>query len=179
VINWPEQLIKDVARRRAIVMLGSGISKNSVGTNGETPPTWRQFLEEAFEKVPPKSHHIRGALKSGDYLSACEWIRNRMDEDWNPFLVRKFLTPAFQPSELHKAIFSLDASVYVTPNFDKIFDNYVTERTDGTTIIKTYYDEDVHQQVRSGVRLILKVHGTIDSPDKMIFGRGKYAEARV
>ena len=61
-----------------------------------------------------------------------------MDEQWNPFLVKKFLTPAFQPSELHKAIFSLDTSIYITPNFDKIFDNYVTEQTVGTTIIKSY-----------------------------------------
>ena len=160
-------------------MLGSGVSKNSEGNGGVKPPTWREFLDEALAQVPPKSRHISSALNSGDYLSACEWIKSRMDERWNPFLISKFLTPAYQPNRMHELIFDLDASVYVTPNFDKIFDTYVSERTDGTTIVKTYYDDDVQQLIRSGGRLILKMHGTIDAPDRMIFGRGKYAEARV
>jgi hypothetical protein len=92
VIDWPEQLVKDIARRRAIIMLGSGISKNSEGKQGKKPPTWREFLDEALAEVPPKSRHITYALKSGDYLSACEWIKDRMDEKWNPFLTGKFLT---------------------------------------------------------------------------------------
>lgn len=179
MIEWPEQLVKDIARRRAIIMLGSGISKNSIGNDGARPPTWGEFMAEAFEKVPPKSRHIRNALKSGDYLSACEWIRGRMDEDWNPYLISKFLTPEYRPNKLHELIFLLDTSVYVTPNFDKIFDNYVIEQTHGTTIVKTYYDDDVQQLIRAGGRVILKVHGTIDAPDRMIFGRGDYASARI
>ena len=179
MIEWPEQVVKDIARRRAIIMLGSGISKNSVGHDGAKPPTWREFLNEALDQVPPRSRHIVGALNSGDYLSACEWIKNRMDENWNPFLIRKFLTPAYAPNKMHELIFALDTSVYITPNFDKIFDGYVSERTVGTTIVKTYYDDDVQQLIRTGTRVILKMHGTIDTPDKMIFGRGKYAEARV
>jgi len=180
VIEWPEQLIKDIARRRAIIMLGSGISKNSVGQHGAKPPTWREFLSAALAQVPqPRPRHIASALKYGDLLSACEWIKNRMDEAWNPFLTATFLTPAYKPNRFHELIFALDVAIYITPNFDKIFDNYVTDKTHGTTIIKTYYDEDVQQLIRSGARIILKVHGTIDAPDRMIFGSAKYADARV
>jgi hypothetical protein len=136
-------------------------------------------LDEAFTLVPPKSRHISDALKGGDYLSACEWIKARMDERWNPFLHRKFLEPAYQPNKTHELIFDLDAGVDVTPNFDKIFDSYVAERTSGTTIVKTYYDDDVSQLIRSGARLILKIHGTIDSPDRMIFSGVDYANARI
>jgi len=179
VIDWPDNLVRDIARRRAIVMLGSGVSKNSIGNGGAKPPTWREFLDEAFATVPPHSRHIASALNAGDYLSACEWIKRRMDDRWNPYLISKFLTPAFQPNKMHEHIFGLDTSIYITPNFDKIFDNYITDQTHGTTIVKTYYDDDVHQLLRTNARLILKVHGTIDAPDRMIFGRGKYAEARV
>jgi hypothetical protein len=180
VIEWPEQLVKDIARRRAIIMLGSGISKNSVGRDGAKPPTWREFLLEALAQVPlPRPRHIAGAIRNGDFLSACEWIKNRMDDAWNPFLIAKFLAPAYRPNRFHELIFALDVAIYITPNFDRIFDNYVTDKTVGTTIIKTYYDDDVQQLIRSGARMILKVHGTIDAPDRMIFGRVKYAEARV
>lgn len=180
MIDWPQQLVKDLARRRAVIMIGSGISKKSVGKDGARPPTWREFLEGALDlQAAPRPRHITSAIRNGDYLSACEWIRTRMDEAWNPFLTAKFLTPAYKPNKVHELIFALDSANYITPNFDKIFDNYVTERTDGTTIVKTYYDDDVQQLVRTGSRVILKVHGTIDSPDRMIFGRAKYAEARV
>jgi hypothetical protein len=160
-------------------MLGSGVSKNSVGNGGARPPTWGEFMGDAFAKVPPKSRHIQNALRSGDYLSACEWIKGRMDENWDPYLVAKFLTPEYRPNKLHELIFLLDTNIYITPNFDKIFDNYVGEQTHGTTIVKNYYDDDVQQLVRSGGRVILKVHGTIDAPGRMIFGRGDYASARI
>jgi hypothetical protein len=102
-----------------------------------------------------------------------------MDENWDPYLVAKFLTPEYRPNKLHELIFLLDTNIYITPNFDKIFDNYVGEQTHGTTIVKNYYDDDVQQLVRSGGRVILKVHGTIDAPGRMIFGRGDYASARI
>lgn len=171
--------MKDIARRKAIVLLGSGISSNSIGNGGIRPPTWRQFLEEAVEQTPGNTRHIKSAIKSGDYLSACEWIKTRMDEHWTAFLRSKFLMPAFKPNPVHELILSLDTSIYITPNFDKIFDNFVTERTQGTTIVKSYYEEDAQQLVRNGSRVILKIHGTIDTPKRMIFGRAKYAEARV
>lgn len=179
MIDWPPQLVKDIARRRAVILLGSGISKNSVGIDGIQPPTWREFLEQALDQIQSPPRHIKTAIVSGDYLSACEWIKSRLDDQWTPFLRSKFLTPAFRSNPVHELILSLDANIYITPNFDKIFDNFVTERTQGTTIVKSYYDPDAQQLVRNGHRLILKIHGTIDSPDRMIFGRAKYAEARV
>lgn len=139
MIEWPPQLVKDIARRRAIILVGSGISRNSIGTGGARPPTWRQFLEEAMDEIPGPARHIRTAIKTGDYLSACEWIKNRLDEHWTNLLRAKFLTPAYKPNSVHELILSLDTSVYITPNFDKIFDNFVTERTQGTTIVKSYY----------------------------------------
>jgi hypothetical protein len=179
VIEWPGQLVKDIARRRAIILLGSGISRNSIGNGGVQPPTWRQFLEEALDETPGPARHIRAAIRNGDYLSACEWIKNRLDERWTNLLKAKFLTPAYRPNAVHELILSLDTSVYITPNFDKIFDNFVTERTQGATIVKSYYEDDAQQLVRNGSRVVLKIHGTIDTPNRMIFGRSKYAEARV
>jgi SIR2-like domain len=179
VIDWPEQLIKDIARRRVVVMLGSGISKTSEGRDGMKPPTWGEFLEETFAQITPKSRHISYALRGGDYLSACQWIKGRMDERWNPFLRSRFLDPAYRRNRMHELIFSLDAGVYVTPNFDKIFDNYVADVARGTTIVKTYYDNDIPELIRAGTRVILKVHGTIDAPDRMIFTRADYANART
>ena len=40
MINWPEDVVEDIARRRCVLYLGSGVSANSVNEKGETPATW-------------------------------------------------------------------------------------------------------------------------------------------
>ena len=39
-ISWPNSLINDIARRRCVIFLGSGISRNSVNATGLHPKTW-------------------------------------------------------------------------------------------------------------------------------------------
>ena len=36
MINWPEDVVEDIARRRCVLYLGSGVSANSVNEKGET-----------------------------------------------------------------------------------------------------------------------------------------------
>jgi hypothetical protein len=65
MIDWPQQLIDDLARRRAIVMIGSGVSRHSVGTGGDRPPTWHGFLEAALGLCNPSPRYIRTAIRQG------------------------------------------------------------------------------------------------------------------
>ena len=45
MINWPPNLIEDLAARRAVIFFGSGTSRNSTGEGGKKPETWWKFLE--------------------------------------------------------------------------------------------------------------------------------------
>ncbi len=178
-IDWPEPLIDGIARRRSVIFLGSGISRNSEGKGGARPPNWLEFLTFALEKCPGDTRHIKQAISKRDYLSACEWLRTHLDDRWHKVLREQFVDPKFKASEVHKLIYALDSALVATPNFDKIFDGLATAESEGTVIIKTYYDDDLTQLVRGDHRVILKVHGTIDAPDKMVFSRGDYARARI
>ena len=71
--DWPEQLIRDLARRRCVIVLGSGVSAQSVSEAGTRPPTWRKFLEDALHTLgDAPEEHIEQAIANGDYLHACE-----------------------------------------------------------------------------------------------------------
>jgi hypothetical protein len=179
MIDWPEPLIDSLARRRCVVFIGSGVSRQSLAADGVTaPPGWISFLEAAcLECGNPR--HVRRAIKHGDLLTACEWVRTRIDDGWTGFLRKNFVTPRFRPADIHKLIYKLDSSIVATPNFDKIFDGLATAESEGTTLIKSYDDEDLTQVVRGGHRVVLKIHGTIDSPDRMIFTKSDYARTRV
>ncbi len=178
MIRWPGKLISDLARRRTVVFLGAGISLNSTNPAGQRPKTWLAFLELAAEPLSP-SRHIKSLFKEKDYLTACEVIKNALGRDtFNERLRDEFLTPRFQHARIHEAIFELDSRIVATPNFDKIYETYANHAAGGSIVIKHHYDPDIAEAIRGTARLILKVHGTIDSPERMIFTRKEYAEAR-
>lgn len=179
MIKWPQDVVDDVARRKCVIFLGAGISMNSVNAAGRRPKTWLQFLQAQLGAVTPNAH-IKKLIKVGDYLTACEVIKKSLGRETFTRIVRdEFLTPAYIASSVHEAIFSLDSRVVVTPNFDKIYESYANANANGSIVVKNHYDDDVCSVIRESGRIILKIHGTIDSPDKMIFTRAEYAEART
>ncbi len=178
-ISWPDELIEMLAKRRCVVFLGAGVSNNSVSATGARPPTWSDFLNDAFTACQNPKAHIRAYLKSGDYLSACDIIREKLDDEWTNLLRQSFVQPGYLPAAIHEHLFNLDVRIYVTPNFDKIFDRHAMQASGGTISIKSYSDEDVSSIARGQGRYILKIHGDIDNPQRLIFTRKQYAEARI
>lgn len=178
MINWPQEVVMDIARRRCVLFLGSGVSRNSVNTAGRRPDTWYNFLNNALQGITPKAH-IKKLLGENDYLTACELIKRNLGRDAFTNLLRnEYLTPAYIPAEIHKVIFKIDSRIVATPNFDKIYETYANSEAHGSIVVKHHYDEDVSSLVRETGRLIIKVHGTIDAPNNMIFTRAEYAQAR-
>jgi len=178
MITWSDELINDIARRRSVIFLGSGISCNSRGARGEIPKAWKEFLENASSNLRP-NRHIRSLLIKQDYLTSCEIIKRNLGRDrFHQLLRDNFSTPRFAHAPIHEAIFKLDSRIVATPNFDKIYETYASHEAKGSIIIKHHYDDDVAGVIRSDDRIILKVHGTIDSLDRMIFTRKEYAAAR-
>ncbi|WP_294926143.1 SIR2 family protein [uncultured Paracoccus sp.] len=181
MIDWPDQLKIDLLSRRVVVFFGSGISKSSTGRDGVTrPPLWSEFLSRGLEKAGTKgTSHIKKAISQNDLLHACEWLKKKLDDDWEPFLRECFIDPDYSASETHKAIFNLDQRIYITPNFDQIFETFVISETGGRVTVKRYCDQDVHNFLREDRTHVIKLHGTIDSPNELIFTNHDYAQARV
>ena len=182
MICWPKSLISDLARRRSVLFLGSGISKNAKNAAGLHPKDWGEFLQEGASKVSSsgKKALIIKCIKNGDYLLECELLKKIMGrDDFVHLLKDEFLTPRFENAKIHEDIFLLDSRIVITPNFDKIYDVYADKESKGSIVIKNYYDDDIADHIRQRERLILKIHGSITTPDKLIFSRTDYSEARI
>lgn len=179
MINWPINLIEDIARRKCVLVLGSGVSKNSINNAGVRPKDWKEFLNFASENIVGKTE-IKKQVQSGDYLTACELIKKELGrDDYNTLVRNEFLTPAFQPADIHKHIFNLDSRLVITPNFDKIYDTYANTVSNGNIIVKKFNETDVADCIRRPEPLIIKIHGSVESPDNLIFTRKDYSEART
>ncbi len=182
MINWPTELIDDVAKRKSILYLGSGISATSKNEEGKSPATWCKFLQNILELRQDKLKNchdtIAQLLEKENYLMACEVIVKYLGErDFGELAANEFRRPGYHPNELHSAIFSLDSRLVITPNIDKIYDQYATTNSNGTVIIKTYR-EDIARYLRAPDYLIIKAHGSIDDPEHIVFTHGQYSRVR-
>ncbi len=178
-LSWPPELIQAIARRRAVVLIGSGVSANAITNAGAHPPTWGEFLTTSYKALGRRVPHIASALKRYSYLEACDYLKGEYDARWPDTIREAFVTPQYRPSEIHKAIFNLDCRIVVSLNFDKIYETYAIQVSENTVVVKNYYDEDVRQTVAGMDRYIIKPHGTIDTMSRMIFTLDDYASARI
>lgn len=178
-MDWPNNLIDALARRRAVVLIGSGVSANSRNVDGVSPPTWGEFLNRARSRLPRNRAYINSALKRYKYLEACEFLKEEMAERWPDLIREQFVAPNFSDAKIHRAIFDLDSRVVISLNFDKIYETYAIRASQNTVIVKNYYDEEIRQVVIGTDRYIIKPHGTVDSIRQMIFTIDDYARARV
>ncbi|NMJ44254.1 hypothetical protein GWK16_23605 [Roseomonas sp. JC162] len=180
MVDWPTPLVRDIARRRCVIVVGSGVSRHAKGVNGEIPPTWDKFLTECNTELRGgPQNHISDAIAQGDLLHACEWLHRAYDAEWSAKLRAKFSAPKYAISDVHRLICRLDARVIFSLNFDDIIDRAAQEIYSGTSIKKTYQDPDVSEFLRGTERYLVKVHGSLDNPIHMIFTQKQYARARI
>lgn len=179
-IEWPTPLVETLARRRCVVVIGSGVSANSVNEGNRRPPTWRQFLEEAHSQLPNKRKHISAALRRYDLLEACEYLREELGQDqWANTIRGSFVEPNYRPAKIHEAIFNLDSRITLSLNFDRIFDDYAAKTSERTFLVKNYYDDEIRQTLVGKDQYLLKPHGGVDTITRMIFTAKDYGLARV
>jgi hypothetical protein len=182
-VVWPTSLVTDIARRRAVLVLGSGVSRQAQNAQGKNPPMWTECLNLAIDKLggtATSKNTIRALMtKNKDLLTACEAIKETMGApDFRQFMREQYLDPKFQHAPLHDSIINLDVQITATPNFDKIYDSRINALQSSSVAIKHYYDDDLVDILRTPGRFIVKIHGTIDKANEMIFTRTEYAQAR-
>jgi hypothetical protein len=181
MIAWPPELVFDLARRRALLVLGAGVSRNSSNAAGDHPPLWDEFLRDAIIQANQSAawqKSVKALVRQNDYLTACDVIRNTMGAAFRQFMRAKFLTPGYQPAAIHDVLIKIDTRIVLTPNYDKIYENRINALQNNTVMVKNYYDLDIAEAIRTPGRVVLKAHGTIDTAGEVIFTRSDYAQAR-
>lgn len=180
-MDWPDDLVLELARKKCVIFLGSGISANAQDRSGKHPPTWRIFLEEGNNRVSgPDNEIIKKCINNYEYLMACELLRRTLGkQNFDELLKYMFKGKGYDHALIHEYIFSLDSRIIITPNFDKIYDNYAQLKSHNTIVLKYYYDDDIVNYLRGMDSVIIKNHGTIDKIDRIIFTQSDYAKTRI
>lgn len=180
MIDWDQLTIDSIARRRAVLVVGSGVSRNSTNDKGERPVSWDDFLRRCAEENGNPAH-ILDLIARRDYLLSCQLLKKIMGRD--KFVERvqaEFQLKGFKHAEIHKHLYELDVAITISPNFDNIYDDYCRFASNGSYVIKTHASTDTISYLnKCDVRLLIKSHGGANDPDDLIFTSEDYSRART
>ena len=178
---WPDNLVEELAYRRCLIFLGSGISATAKNDDGESPDTWGAFLDNVKSKMKNPSgddkKFVEDMLKKQNYLLALQAIADLCDSgEYSNYLKSQYLRGKYKPSKVHELIKDLDSKIVVTTNFDKLYEGlchepeYITfDYTDTRSIIVS---------IKAPENIIIKAHGSIDDTEKLIFTAKQYYQAQ-
>ncbi|MEC1478879.1 SIR2 family protein [Bacillus haynesii] len=178
-IDWPENLIEEIAYRRSILFLGSGVSATAKNDDGNSPETWGDFLQNIKSLITnPKQEdmeYIDRMIDQENYLLALQAIYDLCDTGaYSKYLKDNFARGGFKPSLVHKAIKDIDSKIVITTNFDKIYDNLCNQPQ---YVIYDYQKtKSIISNIKSPENVIIKAHGSIDDTDEIIFTAKQYFE---
>lgn len=168
---WPDNLVEELAYRRCLIFLGSGISATAKNDAGESPDTWGAFLNNVKLKMKNPSEDdkkfVEDMLKKQNYLLALQAIADLCDSgEYSNYLKSQYLRGKYKPSKVHELIKDLDSKIVVTTNFDKLYEGlchepeYLTfDYTDTRSIIGS---------IKAPENIIIKAHGSIDDTEKLM-----------
>lgn len=182
MIAWPTELVDDLAARRSVLFLGAGVSKNSTNAHGERPADWDQFLLRLASQIADAGHRaeVESCVQDGELLTACELAKEFLQADrFKGQLIAEYNDKQFKHASIHDSISAIDSRFVLTTNFDRLYETRANTLQHNTVMVKNYYDNDVADVFRRRHRTVLKIHGSIDQADKVIFTRSSYAAARV
>lgn len=181
MIEWPEDLVRDIAARRSVLFLGAGVSRNAENERGIRPREWTEYLRHLASLVADdvQRAEIIHCINDADLLTACELARKYLSATaFKTEMLKEYAGNAYRPAQIHDDLSLIDSRLVMTTNFDKLYENRANQLQNNTVIVKNYYDKDVADVFRRQDRAVVKVHGTIDMPDSAIFTRSQYAIAR-
>jgi hypothetical protein len=180
---WPVALVAELAARRCILFLGAGASAGCLAADGITrPPLWPAFLA-TLRSVAPTGTDLSAAdslILKERYLDAAEILLAKVPAaDFTRVVREQFVQPRFSHSSIHLSVLTIDPKLVVTTNYDDIYDTFCRTglARDGYNICK-YYENHLVNDLRSPVRLIIKAHGCVSDPSRIVLTRSQYFKER-
>ena len=176
--DFNQDLLGDLARQKVVLFLGAGVSASAITALGGRIPGWPEFLDACSNEInDPLRQQVKDILADRDYLLACELLKTYHADQWEDILSSTFGQTA-KASPLHSALLGLRQRIVLTTNFDKVFETAWTACLSGSTHypkVIAQIDESIFRILKDhDGNFILKIHGTIDQANTLIFSRSEY-----
>lgn len=176
---WPESLVREIAERRVVFFVGSGISKAAHAAL----PTWSGLLTRLAAHIPVKRDQILVGqlIRQGRMLDAAQIVRDGVP----PADLTSTLRSIFQlrPSphhDLYEDLLLMDPKTLVTTNYDEFLEKNFEHFSHGADAhsVSTHTSLSLIDDLRYPIRSVVKIHGCITDPANVVLDRVSYFNAR-
>ena len=180
MVSWPEPLVSEVAERRVVFFIGSGVSKNA----HDAFPVWKELLRETLAphlSTKKDRRLVKSLVNQGRLLDAAEVVRSGLA--WPMLgaeLRRVFDIRPLPHKELYESILTMDPKTVITTNYDRMIEDNFHYYSGGEAshIVRDISYQRILSDFRSPTRSIIKLHGCISTPEEVILDRTSYAKQR-
>lgn len=166
----------DIAKKKVVLFVGAGASRWATPRGGGSFKGWGEFLTDAAKMLPTASLRklVNGRVKAGDFLIASELLKRNLGAEWQRLLADEFQQAADIP-RLHKALINLQQRLVITTNFDKLLETaWHDSAPPRYPNLITRLDAKVFRLFRDDEPYLIKLHGTIDDVDTIVFDKSSY-----
>lgn len=178
-MEFTPDLLDDFLDRKVAFFLGAGVSAGVNTRTGQSVKTWSQFLRDASLSTNDQGliTEIDELLNKSDYLFACEILKDHFEDEWDSILKDEY-EKIGDLSKLQRKILELQQRVTVTTNFDLFIEsNWDKVNTNAThhLQVRNGLSEECFTLFRDNRDYLIKLHGSINMPETMIFSLSDYA----
>lgn len=172
-------LIYDFAIKKVAIFVGSGVSASAKPIDGKKIRTWEKFLSDIANDYLPSDIReiVNGLIRKSDYLLACEIAKNSIgSHEWSKIINAEY-SKAAAISDLQSEILKIDQRILVTTNFDRLLEEnrrILFPLEDRYPTVLKGIDAKAFKIFRDNNIYIIKMHGSIDDEDSLIFTKSDY-----
>lgn len=176
---WPDSLVREIAERRVVLFLGSGISKAAC----PALPTWTDLLIRLSAKLARRKDKnlVKQLIGKGKLLDAAQVVRDIVPRaDVSAELRSIFQVRPIPFNAIYDDLLQLDPKSIVTTNYDEFIEKNFEHFSAGAEAhsISDHRSKKLLNDLRSPIRSIVKMHGSIDDPANVVLDRSSFFEAR-
>lgn len=161
----PKPLLDDFVHNKVIPFVGAGFSKNADIPKNLSMPDWNDLGRAVAEEINGYEYH-NNAL---DTLSYYEMLYSR--PKLIELLIRELHIGKIQPGSTYRAFCELFTNVVCTTNFDCLLEDSYRSLRQPISVIAT---EDRLSIASEGETRVLKLHGDVNHPDRMVVTEKDY-----
>lgn len=179
MIAWSDSVIREIAERRVVIFVGSGISRAAC----PTLPSWDTLLAALAQKLSTKKERslVDQLIRKGRLLDAAQIITDIIPKADLGGKIRQVFQLAPPPHHyIYENILKMDPKIIVTTNYDELIEKnfehfssgnvpYNINRLKSTTLIN---------DLRSPMRTIIKIHGCVTEPLDIVLDRSSFYNAK-
>jgi hypothetical protein len=175
----PEGLVKACLGGECVAFIGAGVGAQA------GLPTWRPLIQTILNEVNTRGlievnqlSSLQEAFTDGQTDLVADGLVDALhgqESKLHDFLIRTFVRRDVHMTRIHSLLRLLNLSAVLTTNFDELLDTAFKDRVQG---VYTHQDSEKLLEVLSKREFfLLKLYGSLDRPDSVLFAPSQYLEA--